>query len=398
MTTIYNSQFRGNVLVVGKKGCGKTTFLEKLGINNFFGNLVKTEWISGIDNDEKREAKIHSCFSNETGIHIAEEPDELDLLLETFKFRTHDIPDDNVNSSFGKNKKMDCLIVMDDVSVIADISKKFGNFLTVSRKFGYHPIYVFYVIMPATQIWQKIIFQTNFFNIFPSSIRQNTVAKILQRNCVGQSKKYVPIRSLRLNRVFTDLANTNEKHCLTIDCSNRNKNGPGKYRTAADNPDQQVCYFNKPHNDQFYNVFVSKRIKAEHFNEGICFKIEKAGGKTEKDNFDAKKTLEDGTSNDRFSKLFSISKSEQRGAGKDMQILLNTFSEEIESQQGQDFFQDDNNVLKNKKNVKSNYSSTKVKARNLLTNILNRRYEQKEFNNVSFIVYIFIFNSKFYCD
>ena len=32
--------------------------MEKLGRNNFFGNLVKTEWVSGIDIDEKREAKI----------------------------------------------------------------------------------------------------------------------------------------------------------------------------------------------------------------------------------------------------------------------------------------------------------------------------------------------------
>ena len=166
---------------------------------------------------------------------------------------------------------------------------------TVSRKFGYNCVYVFHVIARATQIWQKIISQTNIFNIFPSSIPQNTVAKILQSNCVAQSKKYVPIRSLWLNRIFTDLANTNEKHCLTIDFSNKNKNGPGQYRTSADNPDQQVCYFNKPHDDEFYNVFISKRIKADNFNEGIYFKIEKVLRKTGKENFDAKKTLEDGT-------------------------------------------------------------------------------------------------------
>ena len=44
---------------------------------------------------------------------------------------------------------------------------------------------------------------------------------------------------------------------------------------------------------------------------------------------------------------------------------MNTFSEEIESQQGQDFFLDNNEVPKKKKNVKSIYSSTEVKARNL---------------------------------
>ena len=42
MTSIYNGQFSRNILVVGCTGCGKTTFLEKLGLNNFFGNIIKT--------------------------------------------------------------------------------------------------------------------------------------------------------------------------------------------------------------------------------------------------------------------------------------------------------------------------------------------------------------------
>ena len=57
MSLIYDGQFSGNVLVVGKIGCGKTTFLKKLGINKFFGNIVKTEWISGIDIDKKERPK-----------------------------------------------------------------------------------------------------------------------------------------------------------------------------------------------------------------------------------------------------------------------------------------------------------------------------------------------------
>ena len=72
---------------------------------------------------------------------------------------------DDVNSLFGENKMMDRLIVMDDVSGVADISRKFATFLTVSRKFGYHCIYVFNIIA-TSQIWRKIISQTNIFNIF----------------------------------------------------------------------------------------------------------------------------------------------------------------------------------------------------------------------------------------
>ena len=160
MTFIYDGQFRGNILVVGRTGCGKTTFLEKLGLNNFFGYII-IEWISSIDIDKKREAEIQSYFSSETEIHIAKEPDELDSLIETFKLRSHEeiIDKNNVNNLFGKNKKLDRLIVMDDVSGVADVSKKFANFLTVSRKSEYNCVYVFHVIVPASQIWQKIISQ-----------------------------------------------------------------------------------------------------------------------------------------------------------------------------------------------------------------------------------------------
>ena len=97
MSSIYDGQFYGNILVVGRTGCGKTTFLEKLGLNNCFGNILKTEWISGTDIDKKRKVEIQSCFSNETDVHIAKEQDELDSLNETFKLQSREETVDNSN-------------------------------------------------------------------------------------------------------------------------------------------------------------------------------------------------------------------------------------------------------------------------------------------------------------
>ena len=205
---------------------------------------------------------------------------------------------------------------MDDVSGVADVSRKFSNFLTVSRKFGYNRVYAFHVTVPASQIWQKIISQTNIFNIFPASVPHNTVAKNIQSNCILQTKKYVPARSLWLNRVFSDLANCRQKHSLTIDCGNINKNGPGWYRSSEENPEKQVCYFNKPNDDVSYNTFTSERIKGEHFADGIYFKIEKVRGKTNKENLDAKKTLEDGSGDAGSSEFFNNAKSEHVNAGR----------------------------------------------------------------------------------
>ena len=114
--SIYDGQFRGNILVVGKTGCGKTYFLQKLGLNKFFGKLVKTEWVTGIEIDEQRETDIQSCFSNNVEFHLAPEPNELVSLLKIFKLRTRDITNNEYDSVFREKISVDRLIVMGDVS------------------------------------------------------------------------------------------------------------------------------------------------------------------------------------------------------------------------------------------------------------------------------------------
>ena len=34
---IYDGKFVGNILIVGQTACGKTFFIQKLAVNNFFG-------------------------------------------------------------------------------------------------------------------------------------------------------------------------------------------------------------------------------------------------------------------------------------------------------------------------------------------------------------------------
>ena len=190
------------------------------------------------------------------------------------------------------------LLLCDNVSGKADGCHKFAEFLAVCRKYRYHCIYVFHIIAPDNWVWKK---NTNIFNIFPLNVPYNTIAKILQSNCRQTTKKYVPVHSMWLIRVFVDLANTDEWHCLTIDCSWKNRNSPDRYPTQDSNLENKVCYCNQPHDDELYNVFISNTIKAGSFSNRIYFKINRVQGKDK--TFDAEKTLKEDSAYDRSSKL-----------------------------------------------------------------------------------------------
>ena len=91
-----------------------------------------------------------------------------------------------------------------------------------------------------------------------------------------------------------------------------------------------------------------------------------------------------------FSMIQSQSRLEQEQ--KYLETFLSTFGENEENQQDLNFSQDDNFVPK--KNIlkrRSDYSNTRVKTRNLLTNVPYRRFKQSDFNNKSFIIDILSF-------
>ena len=307
MTTSYtcNGIFYGNILVVERTECRKTRLVQKLAVNNFFGTLVKTEWVSYIKLDRAREAEIQSCCSCYTEFHYPKNKKAFDNLLEDFKIKsnyvdttaqnnddahsdTHSIIKDN----FREKTKRDCLVVMDDVSGLAGTSQTFANFLTIARKYRYHCVYIFYTIHPEKGIWKSILSQTNILNIFPASAPLNNVKKILESNCIRNTNNYIPVNSLWVTKLFIPIANTDEKACLTIDCTGFNPIGPDRYRTGAEDPNSQTCFFNKADDDHMFNVFVSKRIKGEEEPDKILFAIEGVKSKTNNETYSAVSELE----------------------------------------------------------------------------------------------------------
>ena len=314
---IYDGKFSGNILVLGRTDCGKTSFVQKLALYDFFGNLKNAKWISGIQLNESREAEIESNFSCDISFFYPNDANDLIDLIEEFKLEVESEKidnenDNNVTSVFGEKVDRDRLIVFDDVSGLADNSNKFANFLTVARKYKYNCVYIFHTIYPEKATWKTILSQTNIFNIFPASVSLSSVRRILDGSCVRKSSKYIPRSQLWINRLFIELANKNRKVCLTLDCSNTNRDGPGRFRSDADNPDKQVCYFNSPTDEQVYNEFIARRIKSKELQNEIQFEITDVKSKTNKNVvFDVSSKIEklvneNGTSRSGISETFKF--------------------------------------------------------------------------------------------
>ena len=105
-------------------------------------------------------------------------------------------------------------------------------------------------------------------------------------------------------RIFIKLANddSSEKTCSTLNCTGFNPNGPGGFRTQAENPDSQTFYFNLADDDHRCNVFISKRINKDLDNNEIYFEIEGVKSQMNNKTFSAEAELknlsENGISND----------------------------------------------------------------------------------------------------
>ena len=54
----FDGKFEGNILVLGRAGCGKTTFIENLGKNRMFREIKDVMWLSKISLSKDRENNI----------------------------------------------------------------------------------------------------------------------------------------------------------------------------------------------------------------------------------------------------------------------------------------------------------------------------------------------------
>ena len=173
----FDGKFEGNILIVGRTVCGKTTFIQNLGKNKMSGNdIVEVFWVSKIFLNKEREDSIRDSFQDKkVRFSYLQDVHDFNYLIENFmQVKAHYIDND-----MGELPVVNRLIVLDDLSDLADKSEEFSNYLTVTRKYGFSCVYVFHTIYPGRQSWEMLMSQTHIFNFFPGSIHSSRILKTL---------------------------------------------------------------------------------------------------------------------------------------------------------------------------------------------------------------------------
>ena len=114
MNYSYDAKFEGNILIVGRIGCGKSTFAQNLGKNEMFGENKEAIWVSKILLSKDRENDIRKCFIDEKmDFKYFNNIDKFDDLLDYFQGQKAP----HNENYLGENIKLSRLFVINDVSV-----------------------------------------------------------------------------------------------------------------------------------------------------------------------------------------------------------------------------------------------------------------------------------------
>lgn len=74
------------------------------------------------------------------------------------------------------------------------------------------------------------------------------------------------------------MAKKNEKDWLTLDCHCIKRNITSRFRTQADNAEEQTCYFSIKNNDKLFHTILSEIATCEEI--GVHFQIETVHSKS----------------------------------------------------------------------------------------------------------------------
>ena len=181
--------------------------------------------------------------------------------------------------------------------------------------------------------------QTHILNFFPGSIHNSRILKTLSLFASRQRNTYVPNKNVWLNKLYFEISNSKEKKCLTIDTRDVNDFGSGKFRTSANNGEEQTCYFNRNKSDTHFTSFFAQRTQAEPIRFSIVKPNSEFDFVNKSLNIDVKSSVSDWELKRQLqqtsSENFSDGRSENKKPRKDGDRLHDNFTESTDVRQPQ---------------------------------------------------------------
>ena len=122
----FDGKFEGNILIVGRTECGKTTFIRNLGKNRMFGNdIIEVFWVLKIFLNKEREEFIRDSFQDQR-VHFSYPQDlnDFNYLIENLM----QVKANYVDNDTGELPVVNRLIILDDVPGLVTNLKNFQMF------------------------------------------------------------------------------------------------------------------------------------------------------------------------------------------------------------------------------------------------------------------------------
>ena len=326
----YSSSLYGNIMILGKTGSGKTSLVQRWGLNGFF-KVNKVYWISSLELDENRKTEIDSSFNQDVVFTVAPNVTILEKVIHELKIIAEQKQQERETESFderdfiGEKTRYDSLVVFDDMSTIADRSNVFGHFLTVSRKFNYVCVYIFHIINSKdSDLWNIISSQTHIYCFLNVGTLAPKIKGLISENCIRSAydkNNYLTRNNMWLTKLICSLFNNHTKEHVLID--NRESCGSKcKIRSRSDELQTQICYYPIENDNRYFDKYTTIRdsYKDDRFvlshlvgntigGENIHFKLREETLKSD-NNLDSINNLEEYITNENVRELSGVSTAE----------------------------------------------------------------------------------------
>ena len=133
---LYDATLSGNIVVLGSLGSRKTSLVQEAATNSMVGELEKVHWISGIELLREREGEIEPCFQSKIEFYYPRDHDAWSKVINNLEDLSLEKQEKNsvkkLKTIIGERTMQDNLIVLDDVTGLADKSHSFVKLIVKS--------------------------------------------------------------------------------------------------------------------------------------------------------------------------------------------------------------------------------------------------------------------------